>query len=576
MRWRHVGDDISAGSRAVRDVADAHVTELARVEPGIATWLGVPEGRDEMPDLSPEGRARMDDVFRATLADLDRAEQTATGPVPAEERRCGRLLRERLEADLAVSADDEYLREIVNVYGLQQRAQDVFQLMPTKTADDWTAVARRMSLVPRMLDGFQESLTRGLAKNTFVAAPRQVRVIADQLDAWVRDRDGLGWYAGFCADADVPPALRAALDTAAAQAVAALAGLRDWIRADYLPATDARPDGVGADRYRTWARFWTGADLDLRETYAWAWEEYRRIRAEMRAEAGVVLPGATAREAMRHLDLHGEAVDGAEAVRLRLQGWMDEAIDVLDGTYFELAPPVRVVEAAIAPTGTGSAAYYTPPSVDFSRPGRTWLPTQGRTRFPLWSLRSVWNHEGVPGHHLQLAQWRYLGTRLSTYQSALASIDACTEGWAMYAERLMDELGHLRASGERLGFLDWQMLRSVRVLVDIGVHLSLDIPADAPVAAGLTWTPGLAREFLALHSGQPAEFVDSEIGRYLGLPGQAISYKLGEKAWLDGRAAARAAHASRGGQLDLKSWHTAALSLGPLGLDDLQDELARL
>ncbi|WP_433399657.1 DUF885 domain-containing protein [Streptomyces sp. CA-146814] len=569
-------DDMSADSRAVRDVADGYVTALARVEPGIATYLGVPEGQDEMPDLSPEGRARMDDVFRATLLDLDRAEQATAGALPPLERRCGRLLRERLEAELAISADDEYLREVVNVFGLQQRAQDIFQLMPTRTADDWSAVARRTGLVSPMLEGFRESLTLGLEKNTFVAAPRQVRVIADQLDAWIRDSDGRGWYAGFCAGADVPSALRAELDTSAGQAVAALAGLRDWLRADYLPRAEVQPDGVGADRYRTWARFWTGAELDLRETYAWAWEEYRRIRAETRAEAESVLPGATAREAMRHLDLHGEAVDGVESVRSRLQGWMDEAIDELDGTYFDIAPPVRVVEAAIAPTGTGSAAYYTPPSVDFSRPGRTWLPTQGRTRFPLWSLRSVWYHEGVPGHHLQLAQWRHLGARLSTYQSALASIDACTEGWAMYAERLMDELGHLRTPGERLGFLDWQMLRAVRILVDIGVHLSLDIPQDAPVAAGQSWTPGFAKEFLAAHSGQSAEFVDSEIGRYLGLPGQAISYKLGEKAWLDGRAAAGAAHAERGERLDLKAWHTAALSLGPLGLDDLRDELARL
>ncbi|WP_254667831.1 DUF885 domain-containing protein [Streptomyces griseus] len=571
-----MGDDIAAGSRAVREVADAYVTQIARVEPGIATWLGVPQGRGEMPDLSPQGRARMDDVFRTSLRDLDRAERAAAGTLSPEERRCGRLLRERLEADLAISADDEYLREIVNVFGLQQRVQDIFQLMPTRTADDWTAVARRMGLVPRMLDGFRESLTQGLEKRTFVAAPRQIRVIADQLDVWSRDCDGRGWYAGFCEGADVPPALRAELDAAARDAAAALAGLRDWLRADHLPATEGRPDGVGADRYRTWARFWTGASLDLRETYAWAWEEYRRIRAEMRAEAASVLPGATAVEAMRHLDLHGEAVEGVEPVRLRLQDWMDQAIDALDGTTFDLAPPVRVVEAAIAPTGTGSAAYYTPPSVDFTRPGRTWLPTQGRTRFPLWSLRSVWHHEGVPGHHLQLAQWRYLGTELSTYQSALAAIDACTEGWAMYAERLMDELGHLRTPGERLGFLDWQMLRAVRVLVDIGVHLSLDIPADAPVAAGQRWTPGLAREFLAAHSGQSAAYLDSEIDRYLGLPGQAISYKLGEKAWLDGRTAAAAAHAERGGKLDLKSWHTAALSLGPLGLDDLEDELARL
>ncbi|QES55682.1 DUF885 domain-containing protein [Streptomyces venezuelae] len=571
-----MGADIPADSRAVRDVADAYVTGLARVDPGIATYLGVPQGRDEMPDLSPEGRERMDDLSRSTLLDLDRAEQAAQGPLSDAERRCGRLLRERLRADLALSTDDEYLREIVNVYGLQQRVQDIFQLMPAKTADDWTAVARRTALVPRTLDGFRESLTRGLEKDTFVAAPRQVRVIADQLDAWSRDSDGRGWHAGFAADADVPAALRSELDGASGLAAAAITGMRDWLRAEYLPRAEAQPDGVGADRYRTWARFWNGADLDLRETYAWAWGEYRRIRAEMRTEADSVLPGATPREAMRHLDLHGESVDGVEAVRQRLQGWMDEALDELDGTLFELAPRVRVVESAIAPAGTGSAAYYTPPSVDFSRPGRTWLPAQGRTRFPLWSLRSVWYHEGVPGHHLQLAQWRHLSDRLSAYQAGLGAIDACTEGWAMYAERLMDELGHLRTPGDRLGFLDWQMLRAVRVLIDIGVHLALDIPEDSPVGAGLAWTPGLAKEFLSAHSGQTPEFVDSEIGRYLGLPGQAISYKLGERAWLDGRAAARAAHAARGERLDLKSWHTAALSLGPLGLDDLQDELARL
>lgn len=559
----------------VRDVADAYVEGLARLDPDTATYLGVPVGQDEMPDLSPEGRAALDDLSRATLLDLDRAERT-TGPLSNVERRCGRLLRERLEADLAISTDDEYLREIVNVYGLQQRVQDIFQMMSTDTADDWASVAKRMSRVPETLGGHREALTRALEKDCFVAAPTQVRVVADQLDAWARDSGGRGWYAGFCANADVPPPLRSQLDKSASVAGAAVAELRDWLRGDYLPKVQARPDGVGADRYRTWARFWTGAELDLRETYAWGWGEYRRIRTEMRTEAERVRPGATVREAMRHLDQHGETVEGVEEIRMRLQGWMDEALDDLDGKYFELAPPVRVVEAAIAPAGSGAAAYYTPPSVDFSRPGRTWLPTQGRTRFPLWSLRSVWYHEGVPGHHLQLAQWRHLADQLSTYQTTLGGIDACTEGWAMYAERLMDELGYLPTPGDRLGFLDWQMLRAIRVLIDIGMHLALDIPEDAPVGAGQAWTPELAKEFLAIHSGQTAEFVDSEIGRYLGLPGQAISYKLGERAWLDGRAAARAAHAARGEELDMKSWHTAALSLGPLGLDDLQDELAGL
>lgn len=569
-------DEMPAGSRAVRDAADAYVQRLAGVDPLYASYLGLPTGQDEMPDLSPDGRAALDDLSRATLTDLDRVEQQAEGPLSDAERRCGRLLRERLEADLLISADDEYLREEVNVFGLQGKVQGVFHMMPTGSTEDWAVIAKRMRRVPDALAGHRASLATALDKSRFVAAPTQVRIVAHQLDEWVRDNDGRGWYAGFCADADVPGPLRSELDTAAGLAAAAAAELRDWLCTNYLPKVAATPDGVGAERFRTWARFWNGADLDLRDTYAWGWAEYRRIRAEMDAEAERVRPGATAREAMRHLDEHGEVVEGVEEVRLRLQGWMDEAIDDLDGSYFALAAPVRVVEAAIAPTGTGAAAYYSPPSADFSRPGRTWLPARGRTRFPLWSLRSVWYHEGVPGHHLQLAQWKYLADQLSTYQTGIGCIDACTEGWAMYAERLMDELGYLRTPGDRLGFLDWQLLRAIRVVIDIGVHLALDLPADAPVGAGQAWTPALAREFLALHSGQTAEFVDSEIGRYLGLPGQAISYKLGERAWLDGREAARAAHAARGERLDLKSWHTAALSLGSLGLDDLQDELARL
>lgn len=563
-------------SRAVRDVADAYVEALAEVDPDTATYLGMSVGQEEMPDLSPAGRSAIDDVSRATLAELDRVERAAVGPLSDVERRCGRLLRERLEAGLRTSVDDEYLREVVNVYGLSERVQGIFHLMPTDTAEDWAVVAKRMSRVPEALDGHRESLATALEKGTFVAAPTQVRAVADQIDEWLRDSDGRGWYAGFCADADVPPSLRSELDQAAGLAAAAAAGLRDWLRADYLPEVAETPDSVGADRYRTWARFWTGADLDLDETYAWGWEEYRRILADMRTEAERVLPGATVREAMNHLDEHGEAVEGVEEIRLRLQQWMDEAIDDLDGRYFELAPPVRVVEARIAPAGSGASAYYTEPSADFSRPGRTWLPTMGRTRFPLWSLRSVWYHEGVPGHHLHLAQWKYLADQLSGYQTGIGGIDAYTEGWALYAERLMDDLGYLRTPGDRLGFLDWQMLRAIRVVIDIGVHLELDIPADVAVGGGATWTPELARKFLSVHSGQTAEFVDSEINRYLGLPGQAISYKLGERAWLDGRAAAAVAHAARGQELDLKSWHTAALSLGSLGLDDLQDELARL
>jgi uncharacterized protein (DUF885 family) len=553
----------------VRDVADAYVVSLAEINPLLSTRLGLRPGDDGLPDLSPAGQYARDDLGRSTLAGLDRVERAA-GPMAADERRCARLLRERLESDLAMSDAGEHLCAVSNIFGPPAMVRGVFMIMPTATEDDWAVVARRMARVPQAMSGYRASLAEGARRGLF-AAPRQVRTVVGQLEEWGTAAGGHGWFADFAAGG--PAALRADLDEAAMTAMSSVADLRRWLAAEYLQRGEGTRDGVGAERYRAAARRWTGADLDLREVYAWGWSEYAALREEMRAEAQRVLPGGSALAAMRHLDSHGEAIDGVEEVRLHLQQMMNEAIAGLDGAHFDLAARLTAVEARIAPPGSAAAPYYTPPSQDFARPGRTWLPTLGRTRFPLWGLVSTWYHEGVPGHHLQLGQWVHLSEQLSMYQTSVGGVAACTEGWALYAERLMDELGYLSGPGARLGYLDAQMVRAVRVVIDIGMHLRLRVPADSPVGAGETWTPDLARAFFAAHSGRDGTFIDSEIVRYLSAPGQAISYKLGERAWLEGREAARAA---RGATFDLKSWHMAALSLGSLGLDDLAGELASL
>jgi uncharacterized protein (DUF885 family) len=564
-------DNAVSSPRPLRDVADAYVAALAELNPLVASRLGLRPGEDGLPDMSPAGQQASDELARSTLAGLDSAERAAA-PADGDERRCARLLRERLEAELAVSAAGEHLRNFSNISGPAQQVRSVFMIMPAATEDDWAVIARRMARVASALAGYRASLADG-ARRGLLAAPLQVTTTIGQLDEWAAAGGGRGWFADFAAGASAPPALRADLDEAAGSASSAVDGLRRWLAAEYLPRTAGVPDGVGEARYRACARRWTGADLDPAEAYAWGWSEYQSLRDQMHDEAQQVLPGATALAAMRHLDAHGEAVDGVEQIRQWLQQMMDDAIADLDGTHFDLAGPIKMVEARIAPPGSAAAPYYTAPSQDFSRPGRTWLPTLGSTRFPVWNLVSVWYHEGVPGHHLQLAQWAHLSEQLSMYQTSVGGVSACTEGWALYAERLMDELGYLSAPGTRLGYLDAQMMRAVRVVIDIGMHLGLRVPADSPLGAGQTWTPELAGEFFAAHSGRDRAFIESEIVRYLGMPGQAISYKLGERAWLAGRAAAQAA---RGGGFDLKSWHMAALSLGSLGLDDLTGELASL
>ncbi|HVN12830.1 MAG TPA: DUF885 domain-containing protein [Kineosporiaceae bacterium] len=559
-----------------RRIADGYVDDLVVLDPVLATALGVPVGQDRWPDWSPAGLAAREALQRHTLGALDAAERAAGGRDGLDDldRRCARLLRERLEAQLAVTDAGEGLRQLDTMFSPPQEVRQAFTLMPTATEEDWEVVAARMERVPEALAGYRDSLAEGRDRD-LVAGPRQVEAVVAQLAGWGADG---GWFRTVARRG--PQRLGDRLERAAVGADQAIDGLGTWLAAVYAPAAARRRDPVGREAYARWARLWSGSDLDLDEAYAWGWSEFARLDAELRAEAAKILPGASPRQAMAQLDEHGPAIVGVEAVREHLQHLMDEAIESLDGVHFDLAPPLRKVESMIAPEGAAAAPYYTRPSQDFSRPGRTWLPTMGRERFPMWDLVSTWYHEGVPGHHLQLAQWVYVAPRLSRYQTGVGSVSADAEGWALYAERLMDELGFLTDPAARIGYLDAQQMRAVRVVVDLGMHLELPIPADQgvpePFHPGERWTPQLAREFFGANSGRPPEFLDSEIVRYLGWPGQAIGYKLGERAWLAGREAARRQRAARGETFDLKTWHMAALSQGSLGLDDLVDELSAL
>ncbi|MFD6878861.1 MULTISPECIES: DUF885 domain-containing protein [unclassified Streptomyces] len=560
-----------SAARLPRQVADAYVDDLIAIDPITGTYLGVAASSGKLPDFSPAGRAAAAELLRTTLAALDAAERLPGADTEAE-RRCARLLRERLDAELAVHEADEDLRAVSNIHSPAHSVREAFTLTPADTEEDWAAIAERLRAVPAALAGYRESLALGLERGLY-GSPRPTTTFVGQLTVWAGEgEDGSRDFFGEFASAG-PRVLRAELDAAAAGATAAVAELRDWMRDVYAPAVAGAPDPVGRERYARWARYFNGSDLDLDEAYAYGWAEYHRLLAEMKSEAARILPGAGPWEALRHLDEHGTHIEGVDEVRAWLQGLMDEAIENLDGTHFELAERVKRVESMIAPSGGAAAPYYTNPSEDFSRPGRTWLPTMGQTRFPVYDLVSTWYHEGVPGHHLQLAQWQHVADRLSRYQATVGLVSANVEGWALYAERLMDELGYLKDAEQRLGYLDCQMMRAARVIVDIGMHLGLEIPADSPFHPGERWTVDLAQEFFGLHSGRPADYIESELTRYLSMPGQAIGYKLGERAWLLGRDSARAAH---GESFDLKAWHMAALSQGSLGLDDLVDELSKL
>jgi uncharacterized protein (DUF885 family) len=557
---------------AISDLADRYVTRAAALDPVAATFEGLPGHDDELTDYSPDGISERLAHDRASLAELDR-----TAVTDEQDRVAAEVLRRYLAIGIDLAVAGEPLRALRILGSPVSDVRMVFDLMPRDTEEDWDRLAARAAAVPQALSSFQDALTEG-AREGMPAARRQVVACARQADTWGGQVGGdtrpffLGLVDAFDTTPLDQPALRARLEQVAGRATAAYASLGRYLVEEYLPhATDH--DAVGEERYARMARAYNGTVLDLAETYAWGWQELHRIEHAMAGVANRILPGESIPAVIEHLEHDPtRTISGADQFRAWLQDLLDRTIAELDGVHFDLPDPVKRVEAMIAPPGGAAAMYYTGPSEDFSRPGRTWYPTLGRTEFPLWGEVSICYHEGVPGHHLQIAMVRYLTGRLNRFQRTLAGNSGHAEGWALYAERLMGELGYLDDPAFELGMLRAQAMRAVRVVVDIGLHLELEIPADESYHPGDRWTPELALPFVIERSHFPADFMASEVDRYLGLPGQAISYKVGERTWLRGRDEARRRH---GDAFDLKAFHEYALALGPMGLDQLDTELAR-
>jgi uncharacterized protein (DUF885 family) len=539
------------GMTAVFRLCDDYVTRWAALDPVAAGSRGITGAFGAATDYSPEGHAARADLIASTLA--------ALGPLPvtsAADRLAAGFLAERLEAQLAWHQAGEPLRELSTPFGRIVVLRDSADLLPRAGQDAWRNIAARLRAIPEMFSSWRASLETGLGKGLRAARRQAVEaaVQADRLAAGTHD-------ALVASYGDGPLA-----DELAAAAGVAYQGYRDiarYLREDYAPRA-AEADRVGAERYAVAARLSLGADLT--EAYEWGWAELRRIEAEMAAEADKVSPGASVDEAAAILD-DSQYVVGTDAYLSWLQVRHDRAIAQLDGVHFDIAAPLRAIEVVLARGSTSGAAYYTPPSEDLARTGRTWWPVGERgdqDRFATWSELSTVFHEGVPGHHLQAGAAKMTGDGLSRFAKS-SFVSGHGEGWALYAERLADELGWFSEPGTRLGMLGGSALRAARVVIDIGVHL------DLPLPDGSRWTFAKACEVLRERGRAEPHRVHAEVVRYFGWPGQAISYKLGERGWLAARE-----HARRRPGFDLKRWHTAALNLGPIGLRDLVAELAQL
>ena len=508
----------------VDEVADHYWAALVQSSPTLATALGLDLNQDEYDDLSPAG---LDAQYRLAMDTLDRLDQAM--PADDTDRITVAAMRSSLGLE-AESHDKGY--DLLSLNGIASgvhEIREVYDAMPTETPDQVSTIARRLHATGPALDGWlatqRASIDAGIP-----AAIRQVDLLVEQITAWTSDGGFFDDYLKRTASRDLPDAVTTAL----AEGIDAAKG--NFRRTAEALSTEIAPlatetDAVGIDRYRLASRQFVGTTVDLAETYEWGKQELARIEQLQRETAERIRPGASIKEAMAVLDADpAYQITGTAALKVWMQERADEAISSLDGTHFEVPEQARHIEGMIASTHDGGV-YYTP-------------------------------HEGAPGHHLQISSAIAAREELNSWRRNYWT-SGYGEGWALYAEWLMADLGYMDDPGHFMGLLDGQSMRAARVVLDIGLHCQFEAPEEM---GGGEWNWDKAWAFFNNHVSMDEGSARYEVNRYFGWPGQAPSYKLGERTWLELREAAKA----KDPNFDLKEFHTTALRMGALPLDVLR------
>ncbi len=545
--------DVFELSHEATDIAAAH-------DPISATFVGVAGHDHAWPDFSPDGRAAEAEAW----ADIERRARQCEIADDRERLAQDVLLAEcELAADLA--AAEAHVLDLNNIDSPHQNLRQVFFSQDTSTIEGWEAVISRLEKLPAALDGYRRSLEVGRTTGR-TAARRQVEAVVESGRIAVGPESGFDQLAGRLARWDGPSdELGAPFADAVEGAKAAFADFNRYLEQTY-GADAVEADGVGRDRYAASARRFLGTALDWEVTYRWGWEEVERLWTEIQAEAAKVDPGKSSSEVFTMLTTDpAYALTSTDDFVAFMKERQMQALNQLDGVHFDVPDTIKTIDVQVEPPGGAGAPHYVGPSEDFSRPGSVWYPIEGKTFLPTFQEITTAYHEGFPGHHLQVGVQASQADQLSRFHRNWVWYSGSGEGWALYAERFMDELGYLERPEYRVGFLASQLLRSCRVAIDIGVHLGFTIPDWVSFHPGRSWSYELAHELLRTRALLDREMAAFEVVRYFGWPGQAISYKVGEQAILD----LRDQHSQRPG-FDLKRFHADLLAVGSVGLDVLR------
>lgn len=418
--------------------------------------------------------------------------------------------------------------------------QSLFAIMPTDTKVQKDNILKRVSLIPTALSQWRDCLLKA-AETGFVNTRLETEETIKQFEKIANDKT----YQELITSLHLPEMDGVRADEAHLETAKFLQGI-------YLPLTRINL-GVGEKAYRQLAKCHVGTSIDLQKTFHDAIHELSYIQEEIKQVALSIYPDASSvEEVIQRLDADpAYQINGTDNLIRVVETFIEEAKTKLQN-QFKIPEQIKACVVKLDTESLDASPYYTSPSEDFSRPGAVSYPTLGKEVFHLWRQVSTIYHESIPGHHLQIATSMLQSENLTTYQRNFGWNSGYGEGWALYAERIMDELGFYENPAYKLGHLLDRSLRTARVVIDMGIHLS------DPDEGG--WSFENAVEYLKAKTFIDHDYAVSEIHRYISWPGQAISYKIGEQYWLEARKKALESGIS------MQDFHAKMLEAGPMPL----------
>jgi uncharacterized protein (DUF885 family) len=553
----------------VDQLADRFWQAALDADPLHATEIGESGHNDRLPDLTPEGEAALIGRLEAILAD---AEAALPDPADPEQALTLAALRQSAEATLALLRAAAHNYSVDATWGLQSSILSVPSYQPLRDpADGRDMLARWQAIAPTLAE-MEASLRRGLGEGRSPIHASVARAL-EQLDdvlarpdaegpllAPLGGRPAEGW-----SDADWQPFASRLAEVVGGEVRPALARFRAFVAEEIEPRS--RPDdraGIGHlpggdELYRSLVRAHTTTSLEPDEIHAIGLREVERIDAETAELGGRVLGAAGLAETQAALRgepaLHFETGEQIEAVAEASLRRAEAAVP----DWFGRVPRTPCVVTRMLPDEEkhSTIAYYREPAVDGSRPGRYYINTWQPATRPRYEAEALAFHESVPGHHLQIATAQEL-PGLPAFRR-LSGATAYVEGWGLYSERLANEMGLYSGDVDRLGMLSYDSWRACRLVVDTGLH-------------AMGWSIQQAVDFMVDHSALARNNIVNEVDRYLGRPGQALAYKIGQLEIVRLRSEAQA---RLGAAFDVRAFHDAVLGHGPLPLETLAESVAR-